>query len=103
MSNYNKNVEKILKNTENQELKTKINNRKKQKGLMVIVENNNVNLAIKRLKRKLKNNSIMQEYMDKRFYKSKSEIRRKKKSRKKLILKYDRINRQKEQQKYDNQ
>lgn len=45
----------------------------------VIVENNNVEKAIKQLRKKVANENILKEYMDRRYYKSKGELAREKK------------------------
>ena len=68
------------------------NFRKKPKdnavGLSVTVYNNNVDEALKRLKRKVKNSDLMQDLRKKEFYTKPSEIRRHKKNLSKLRNKY---------------
>ena len=76
------------------------NFRKKPKdtaqGLSVTVFNNNVEEALKRLKRKVKNADLMQDLRKKEYYEKPSKIRREKKNLAKLRNKYA-IQKEKEQ------
>ena len=62
--------------------------RDERKGLSVTVYNNNVEGALKVLKRKVKDSNMMLELKEKSFYRKKSEIRREKKNMAKLRNKY---------------
>ena len=53
-------------------------------GLAVTVENNNVEGAIKRFKRKVKDSQMMLELQERSYYKKPSELRREKKALGKL-------------------
>ena len=68
------------------------NFRKKPKdnsqGLSVTVFNNNVEGALKVLKKKVKNSNIMQELREKQYYRQPSEVKREKKNLQKLRYKY---------------
>ena len=66
-------------------------------GLSVTVFNNNVEGALKILKKKVKNSNMMQELRDKQYYQKPSEIKRQKKNLAKLRYKYKN---QKEQKNY---
>ena len=66
-------------------------------GLSVTVFNNNVEGALKILKKKVKNSNMMQELRDKQYYQKPSEIKRQKKNLVKLRYKYKN---QKEQKNY---
>ena len=78
------------------------NFRKKPKdnavGLSVTVFNNNVDGALKVLKRKVKNSGMMLDLKKKTFYRKPSEIKREKKNLAKLRNKYN-IEKEKENQK----
>ena len=79
------------------------NFRKKPKdtaqGLSVTVYNNNVEGALKVLKRKVKNSNIMQDLREKEYYTKPSEIKRHKRNLAKLRNKYA-IQKEKEQNNY---
>jgi len=68
------------------------NFRKKPKdtaqGLSVTVFNNNVDEALRRLKRKVKNADLLQDLRKKEYYTKPSKIRREKKNLAKLRTKY---------------
>ena len=66
-------------------------------GLSVTVFNNNVEEALKRLKKKVKNSNIMQDLREKQYYIKPSELNRQKKNLQKLRYKYKN---QKEQKNY---
>ena len=66
-------------------------------GLSVTVFNNNVEEALKRLKKKVKNSNIMQDLREKQYYIKPSELNRQKKNLQKLKYKYKN---QKEQKNY---
>ena len=66
-------------------------------GLCVKVYNNNVELALKKLKKKVKNSNIMYELREKQYYTKPSEKKRQTKNLQKLRYKYKN---QKEQKKY---
>tara|TARA_Y100000004_G_scaffold190804_1_gene248497 strand:- start:562 stop:810 length:249 start_codon:yes stop_codon:yes gene_type:complete len=57
-------------------------------GLSVTVFNNNVEEALKRLKKKVKNSNIMQDLREKQYYIKPSELNRQKKNLQKLRYKY---------------
>tara|TARA_Y100001970_G_scaffold288006_1_gene414086 strand:+ start:768 stop:1019 length:252 start_codon:yes stop_codon:yes gene_type:complete len=58
------------------------------RGLSVTVFNNNVEGALKVLKKKVKNSNIMQELREKQYYRKPSEVKREKKNLQKLRYKY---------------
>ena len=62
-----------------------------EKGLMVIVENDNITLALKRLKKKLKDNNVFEELKEKERYVKPSTKRRRKLSLIKCKRKWDKI------------
>ena len=62
--------------------------KKQLQGLQVEVYNNNVEEAIRRFKRKVKNSNIMQELRDKEFFVKKSIIKREKLNLAKLRNQY---------------
>jgi len=74
-------------------MKKRRNFRKKPKdkavGLSVTVFNNNVEGALKVLKRKIKNDNLMFELKKRAFYRKPSEIKREKKNLSKLRNKYN--------------
>ena len=74
-------------------MKRRKNFRKKPKdnavGLSVTVFNNNVEGALKVLKRKIKNDNLMFELKKRAFYRKPSEIKREKKNLSKLRNKYN--------------
>mgnify|MGYP003140235260 CR=1 FL=1 len=73
-------------------MKKRRNFRKKPKdnsqGLQVKVFNNNVDEALRRLKRKVKNADLLQDLRKKEYYTKPSKIRREKKNLAKLRTKY---------------
>jgi small subunit ribosomal protein S21 len=60
-------------------------------GLQVEVWNNNVELALKKLKRKVKDSNLMLELKKRSFYEKPSKIKREKKNLQKLRYKYKNI------------
>ena len=84
-------------------MKKRRNFRKKPKdnaqGLSVTVFNNNVEGALKILKRKVKNSNLMLDLKKKAYYVKPSEIKREKKNLAKLRNKYN-IQKEKENNKY---
>ena len=57
-------------------------------GLSVTVHNNNIEMALKRFKRKVKNSNMMLELKKKAYYEKPSRVRREKKNLAKLRNKY---------------
>ena len=76
-------------------MKKKKNFRKKPKkelqGLMVEVYDNNIELAIKKFKRKVKDSNIMLDLRNKSYYEKPSRVRREKRNLAKLRNKYQEI------------
>ena len=62
--------------------------KKEKKGLRVDVKNNNVEWALKKLKRMVKNSGMMLELKKKSFYKKKSAEKREKKNMQDLRYRY---------------
>ena len=60
-------------------------------GLSVTVFNNNIDEALRRFKRKVKDSNIMVELKEKQYYKKPSEIKREMKSKAILRDKYKRL------------
>ena len=67
------------------------NKRKKreQRGLRVEVRNNNVELALKKMKRMVKESGLILELKQRSYYTKPSEVRREKKNKAKLRNKYN--------------
>ena len=67
------------------------NKRKKreQRGLRVEVRNNNVELALKKMKRMVKESGLILELKQRSYYTKPSEIRREKRNKAKLRNKYN--------------
>ena len=63
--------------------------KREQKGLRVDVRNNNVEWALKKLKRMVKDSGMILELKKRSYYKKKSEDRREKKNMAKLRNKYN--------------
>ena len=63
--------------------------KREQKGLRIDVRNNNVEWALKKLKRMVKDSGMILELKKKSFYKKKSEEKREKKNMAKLRNKYN--------------
>ena len=61
-------------------------------GLSVTVYNDNIDMALKKLKRKVKNDGLLLQLKERQYYKKKSEINREKKNKIKSRLKYQYIN-----------
>ena len=61
---------------------------KQMMGLSVPVYNNNVDIALKKLKKKVKDSNLFLDLKKKSYYKKKSEIRREKRNLAKLRNKY---------------
>lgn len=83
-----KSADQIIANTNNEQLKQKLITRKQERGLMVVVQNGHLQIAIKRLKRKLKNDGRLKEVMQRRQYKKPSVCRKQKKRKMQLKNKY---------------
>ena len=64
---------------------------KKMEGLQVEVYNNNVDKALRILKKKVKDANLFLDLKKKSYYKKKSEIRREKKNLAKLRNKYSQV------------
>ena len=62
--------------------------KKEQKGLRVDVRNNNVEWALKKMKRMVKNSGMMLELKKRSYYKKPSEEKREKKNMQKLRYAY---------------
>ena len=60
-------------------------------GLSVTVYNDNIDMALKKLKRKVKNDGLLLQLKERQYYKKKSEINREKKNKIKSRLKYQYI------------
>ena len=71
--------------------------KREQKGLRVDVRNNNVEWALKKMKRMVKDSGLILELKKRSYYKKKSEEKREKKNMAKLRNKY---NNQKEKNSY---
>ena len=71
--------------------------KKKQRGLMVEVRHNNIELALKKFKRMVKDSGMILELKKRSFYEKPSKIRREKRNLAKLRNKY---NNQKENNSY---
>ena len=67
---------------------------KELEGLQVRVYNNNVDLALRKLKKKVKNANLMLDLKKKSFYRKPSEIKREKKNLAKLRNKYNMLKEQ---------
>ena len=63
--------------------------KREQKGLRIDVRNNNVEWALKKLKRMVKDSGMMLELKKKSFYKKKSAEKREKKNMQALRYKYN--------------
>ena len=61
---------------------------KPQRGLRIDVKNNNVEFALKKFKRMVKNSGMMLELKKKSYYEKPSKIQREKKNLQKLRYKY---------------
>ena len=62
---------------------------REKRGLYVEVYNNNVELALKKFKRKVKDSKLMVELKDREYFKSKSRLRREKLAKAKARLRYN--------------
>jgi len=73
----------------------KKNFRKKPKdnslGLSVTVYNDNVDMALKKLKKKVKNDGLLLLLKERQYYKKKSELKREKKNKIKSRIKYQNV------------
>ena len=65
--------------------------KREQKGLRVDVRNNNVEWALKKMKRMVKDSGMMLELKKRSYYKKPSEEKREKKNMQKLRYKYKNI------------
>lgn len=66
------------------------------KPIEVKVKNNNIELALRKFKRKVKESGLLLELREREFYTKPSDIKRLKKSKAKLRIKYDKLRRQRE-------
>ena len=64
--------------------------------IKVVVRDNKIELALKRFKRQVKDSGLLLELREREFYKKPSDIKRVKKSKAKLRIKYDKLRRQRE-------
>ena len=64
--------------------------------ISVVVKDGKVELALKQFKRKVKDSGLLLELREREFYKKPSDIKRVKKSKAKLRIKYDKLRRQRE-------
>ncbi|MAG26831.1 30S ribosomal protein S21 [Candidatus Pacearchaeota archaeon] len=64
--------------------------------IKVVVRDNKIELALKQFKRKVKDSGLLLELREREFYKKPSDIKRVKKSKAKLRIKYDKLRRQRE-------
>ncbi len=96
-----KSVDELIANTTNQALRNKLIARKQQKGLCVVVQNDNIQLALKRFKRKLRDAELMDTIMQKRYYKKPSVKKQEKKRKKRLVIKYANLQKQQQLNKSD--
>ena len=62
--------------------------KREQRGLRVEVRNNNVELALKKMKRMVKDSGLILELKQRSYYTKPSEIRREKKNMQKLRYRY---------------
>ena len=62
----------------------------------IVVKNNNIEFALKQFKRKVKDSGLLLELREREFYKKPSDIKRVKKSKAKLRIKYDKLRNQRE-------
>jgi len=65
--------------------------KREQKGLRIDVKNNNVEWALKKFKRMVKNSGMILELKKRSYYKKKSEEKREKKNMQALRYKYQEI------------
>jgi len=63
--------------------------KREQRGLRVEVRNNNVELALKKMKRMVKDSGLILELKQRSYYTKPSEIRREKRNKAKLRNKYN--------------
>jgi small subunit ribosomal protein S21 len=64
--------------------------------IKVVVKNNNIEFALKRFKRQVKDSGLLLELREREFYKKPSDIKRVKKTKAKLRIKYDKLRVQRE-------
>ena len=64
--------------------------------IKVVVKNNNIEYALKRFKRQVKDSGLLLELREREFYKKPSDIKRVKKTKAKLRIKYDKLRVQRE-------
>jgi ribosomal protein S21 len=64
--------------------------------IKVVVKNNNIEYALKQFKRKVKDSGLLLELREREHYKKLSDIKRVKKSKAKLRIKYDKLRVQRE-------
>jgi small subunit ribosomal protein S21 len=64
--------------------------------IKVDIKNNNIEFALKRFKRQVKDSGLLLELREREFYKKPSDIKRVKKTKAKLRIKYDKLRVQRE-------
>jgi len=64
--------------------------------IKVVVRDNKIELALKQFKRKVKDSGLLLELREREHYKKPSDIKRVKKSKAKLRVKYDKLREQRE-------
>jgi ribosomal protein S21 len=64
--------------------------------IKVVVKNNNIEYALKQFKRKVKDSGLLLELREREHYKKQSDIKRVKKTKAKLRIKYDKLRVQRE-------
>jgi small subunit ribosomal protein S21 len=64
--------------------------------IKVVVKNNSIEYALKQFKRKVKDSGLLLELRERECYKKPSDIKRVKKSKAKLRIKYDKLRNQRE-------
>jgi small subunit ribosomal protein S21 len=64
--------------------------------IKVVVKNNSIEYALKQFKRKVKDSGLLLELREREHYKKPSDIKRVKKSKAKLRVKYDKLRDQRE-------
>ena len=79
--------------------KRKKNYDNRLQGLAVEVRNNNVDLALKKLKKKIKDSNLMMDLKERQYYKKKSTKRRERLNKVKSRIKYQ-VLKEKESKKY---
>lgn len=65
-------------------------------AIKVVVKDNKVEFALKKFKRKVKDSGLLLELREREFYKKPSDVKRKKNTKAKLRIKYDKLRRERE-------